>query len=104
VLALAWLVLSLQTGLNHHLFPLATAGIPTALHGIFGTPPLRNRAALAGAAAGFAVVWVTWLIFVAIDETPTATIFHGQPGGAFGEAVMLSVLGALGGYLWNRSR
>lgn len=104
LLSVAWVALSLRTGLNHHLFPLAIAAVPTAMSGILGSQPLSARVAPLAAAGGFALVWLTWLAFAAIDETPTAVFFEGQPGGAIGEAAMLSVAGALGGYFWNWGR
>lgn len=104
VLSVAWVALSLQTGLNHHLFPIVIAAVPNALGGILGNRPLSLRSSALAAALGFSLVWITWLVFVAIDETPTATFVAGQPGGAIGEAAAFSVLGTLGGYLWNWSR
>ena len=104
VLSAAWVALSLQTGLNHHLFPLVIAAAPLGLPGVLGTAPLATREAVAGTAIGLAAVWGTWLLFVLMDEGPTATFIHGQPGGALGEAVVLSVAGGLLAYLWNAGR
>jgi hypothetical protein len=104
LLSFAWVALTLRSGLNYHLFPIAIAAVPTAVSGILGNRPLNPSTAALAAAAGLALVWITWLVFVAIDEAPTATFYTGQPGGAIGEAAVFSLAGALGGYLWNWSR
>ncbi len=104
--AALWIGLTLRTGVTYHLFPLAIGALPAlAAYRVFEA---KSRTWLPGpislVPAGLAIVALAWGVLELLDETPTATFIHDQPGGVIGEVIVLGLVGAGLGLWFSRPK
>lgn len=95
-----WIALTARTGTTYHLFPFVIAAAVGTISRLSGQPPLSRNEAVVTTAAGLLAVALGWLALIALDETPSATVFDGQPGGVPGEVVIVAAVGAAVGLWW----
>ncbi len=94
--AALWIGLTLRTGVTYHLFPLAIGVLPSLV--AYRLFEAKSRAWWPGpirlVPVGLAIVALVWGTLELLDETPTATFIHDQPGGVVGEVAVLGLVGA----------
>jgi hypothetical protein len=100
--AALWVALTAATGKTYHLAPPVIAWLPGLAVSVArrnssgGAPPPGGlRLGLIASALGFAIVVVGWVTISVAGITPSATVFHGQPGGVPGEVAATTFVGAL---------
>lgn len=101
VFAGLWVGLTLRSGVTYHLFPLAIAVLPALV--AFRVFETSYRSWLL-APVGLAIVALTWGLLEAIQEAPTATFVHDQPGGVVAEVAVLALMGTGLGLWFSRSK
>ncbi len=90
---IVWAVLTVETGLTFHLFPLLIVVAPAFVLALTATNV--TRAWLAAVLFGVPAVAAGWLYLEASGNTPTATFVRGQPGGVLSEVVLFAALGVI---------
>ncbi len=99
--AALWVGLTLRTGVTYHLFPLAIGVLPALV--AYRVFEAKSRSWWPGpiglVPVGPAIVALAWGVLELLNETPTATFIHDQPGGVPAEVAVLGLAGAAVG-LW----
>jgi hypothetical protein len=97
-----WVALTAATGKTYHLAPPVIAWLPglavsLARRNSPGSAPPRGGLSpgLRASALGVAIVIAGWVTISVAGITPSATVFHGQPGGVPGEVAATTLVGAL---------
>ncbi len=101
-----WLAMTARAGLTYHFHPLLIAACPGVIGRLAGRRP-SGGAALLAIAMGVVFVSLGSLGLVLLDAWPTATFWHGQPGGTAAETAAATILGAVSGggaALWSPRR
>ena len=86
-----WVGLTALTGKTYHLAPVLISAAPVL---VSGNTPRRTAAA---SLVGLAAVGLGWLVIELLGIEPTATFFHGQPGGVRAEVVGGALAGLAAG-------
>lgn len=102
VVAALWVALTAATGKTYHLAPPIIAWLPGLAVSLARRSAVdhtsargRLRLGLLASTLGIAIVVAGWVVISRAGIRPSATVFHGQPGGVPGEVAVTAGIGAL---------
>lgn len=95
--AALWIALTALDGRTYHLAPLIVAAAPGVAARVLG---LRIGVVIPNlAVSGIVASMLAWDLIELLDIVPSATLWHGQPGGVRAEVAVAVAAGALVGVL-----
>jgi hypothetical protein len=99
--AALWIALTALDGRTYHLAPIVVAAAPGIAARALGLSISLVSPSLI--VVGIVTTGLAWAVIELIGVAPSATLWHGQPGGVRAEVVVATIVGALLGALAVRA-